>query len=272
MRKKTKPVRQPGARQFRDTPAARRECRARNGRWGRAPLTLPSRASSGEKSLHLQGAPVLDRFSNMGAAQRGCIIEIGDRPCHFEHAMIGPGRPVHLRHRGTQQLFTVARGRAECIDFPGAELAVGLALPGDLAIERLPHPQRDCLRRLAVGLADKVLMRQGSNLDLHVDPVQQRPRDLSLVTSDLIRRAAAFVGRVTEKAAGAWIHGGDQLKPGRKIRLPGGSGNRDAAGLQRFAQHLQHLSVEFRQLVQEQHAPVRQRNLTWPGNASAVVF
>ena len=41
-----------------------------------------------------------------------------------------------------------------------------------------------------------------------------------------------------------------------------GRGARDAdvTGFERLAQHFQHLAIEFRQLVEKQHAVMRQRN------------
>jgi hypothetical protein len=44
-----------------------------------------------------------------------------------------------------------------------------------------------------------------------------------------------------------------------------GAGNRDLAGLQRLAQRIEDTAIEFRQLVEEQHAVVGERDLAGLG-------
>ena len=43
-----------------------------------------------------------------------------------------------------------------------------------------------------------------------------------------------------------------------------GAGDRDLAGLERLAQRIQHLRLEFGQLVEKQHAIMRERYLSGP--------
>src|SRR5437773_5978590 len=59
--------------------------------------------------------------------------------------------------------------------------------------------------------------------------------------------------------ARAGVHRTDQLETRRIFGLARGARNRDPAGLERLAQGFEHLAVEFRQLVQKQHAVVRER-------------
>ena len=70
-------------------------------------------------------------------------------------------------------------------------------------------------------------------------------------------------------AAAAWVHGRDQLEPRRigDVRL--GARDGDPAGLQRLAQRLEDRAAEFRQLVEEQHAQMRERDLAGPRLAAA---
>ncbi len=63
----------------------------------------------------------------------------------------------------------------------------------------------------------------------------------------------------------AWVHGGNQLKARRIGYLRAGAGNGYFAGLDRLPQRIQHAPVKFRQLIQKQHAVMRQRNLSRPG-------
>src|SRR5258706_8292223 len=66
---------------------------------------------------------------------------------------------------------------------------------------------------------------------------------------------------MSEVPAGTGVHRTDQLEARRILGLARGARNGDAAGLERFAQGFEYLAVEFGQLVQEQHAVVRERYL-----------
>src|SRR5438874_10856765 len=70
-------------------------------------------------------------------------------------------------------------------------------------------------------------------------------------------------------AAGAGVHRTDQLESRRILGLACRARNRDAAGFERFAQGFEYLAVEFRQLVQKQHAVVRQRSFAGARIAAA---
>ena len=48
-----------------------------------------------------------------------------------------------------------------------------------------------------------------------------------------------------------------------------GARNRDLAVFQRLTQRVQHARIEFRQLIQKQHALVRQGDFAWPGAHAA---
>ena len=58
--------------------------------------------------------------------------------------------------------------------------------------------------------------------------------------------------------ARARIHGGNELKTGRKTALMTGTGDVNLTGFQGFAHHLEDASVELRQLVEKQHPVVCQ--------------
>ena len=66
---------------------------------------------------------------------------------------------------------------------------------------------------------------------------------------------------VAQVAAVARIHRGDELEARRKIGLARGARNGDASRLERLAQHLEDVAAEFRQLVEEEYAVVRERDL-----------
>ena len=61
--------------------------------------------------------------------------------------------------------------------------------------------------------------RQRRNLDLDVDAVQERPRQLAQIARGAFGRAAAATGGVAAPAARAGIHRGNELARGRKVGL-----------------------------------------------------
>ena len=74
---------------------------------------------------------------------------------------------------------------------------------------------------------------------------------------------------VAEVAAGAGVHRGDQHDVGGEADRAGGAGDGDAAFLERLAQDLEDVLAELRQLVEEEHAVVGERDLAGAGDAAA---
>ena len=107
------------------------------------------------------------------------------------------------------------------------------------------------------------------DFDVHVDPVQQRARYLAPVAPDLFNTAPAAPAVVAIMAAGAGVHGGDQLKPGRVFGLSCSPGNADFTCFQWLPQGFEDRAVELRQLIQEQDAVMRQRYLSRAGLTAA---
>ena len=80
---------------------------------------------------------------------------------------------------------------------------------------------------------------------------------------------AASAAGVAQIAAWAGIHRRDELEAGRKRRLARRARDMDAARFDRLAQHFEHPAVPFRQLVEEQHAVMGQRDFAGPRIAAA---
>lgn len=76
---------------------------------------------------------------------------------------------------------------------------------------------------------------------------------------------------VGEVAAGAGVHGRHEHEVRRVGERLGRAGDGHPAVFQGLAQHLQNVLLELRQLVQEQDAPVGERNLAGPGVDPAVI-
>src|SRR3954465_15841230 len=100
------------------------------------------------------------------------------------------------------------------------------------------HASAYLRRRLPPGHARELGVAQGRHLDLHVDTIEQRSRELAPVARDLVGRATTAAGVVSEVPAGAGIHGRDKLEVRRELGLACGARDRDTAGLERLAQGL----------------------------------
>src|SRR5712691_8518967 len=159
----------------------------------------------------------------------------------------------------SQQRASPLFRRAEALDFARAQPGVALALARKLSLVRsfnaLPHPSRV----LPATRVNEFVFAHGGHLDLDIDTIEERPRKLVTVAYHLIGRAAAFTAEMSQVSAGTGVHCADQLESRGILGLARGARNGDAAGLERFAQRFEHLPVELRQLVQKQHAVVRQR-------------
>ena len=69
------------------------------------------------------------------------------------------------------------------------------------------------------------------------------------------------MGGVVGVPARAWIHRRHQHETRGEITGRRGSGDRDVPIFKWLTHHLQHVAAEFRELVQEEHAAVRERDL-----------
>ena len=96
---------------------------------------------------------------------------------------------------------------------------------------------------------------------MEVDAVEQRSRHPRLIIGGAARRPAAGQRRIAQMAAAARVHRRDQLDPRREGDMGVGAGDADAAGLERLAQRIEHRPLEFGQLVEEQHAQMREADL-----------
>src|SRR5207344_3200497 len=97
-----------------------------------------------------------------------------------------------------------------------------------------------------------------------VEAVEQRAGELVAVAREPLRRAAALGGRVTAPAARAQVHRRDEHEAGRKDDASSGPRDRYEAVLQRLAQRLERRTLELGELVEEQHAAVREARLARP--------
>ena len=131
----------------------------------------------------------------------------------------------------------------------------------------LPH----LARRLAAPRRGQLLVFDARHLHMQIDAIHQRPADPLLVTGDHGAGARADVSRVAVEAAWARVLGRDQHEAGRVGDTARGARDRDLARqtFQRLAQHFDQPLAELRQLVEEEHAAMGQRDLARPGPLSS---
>jgi hypothetical protein len=180
-----------------------------------------------------------------------------------------PRRPSWAGRRGVQEAQCGGLERAVAVDVGALQRLVGTALArlGDLA--RGGHASADGRARFAWRGVEQFVRGDGQHLDVQVDAVEQRAAELALVAQHLVGRAAAGLAGRTQVSAGARIHGRDELEARREFGAARRAGDGDGAALQRLAQRLQRGARELRELVEEQHAVVRQRDLARPRRRSA---
>ena len=100
--------------------------------------------------------------------------------------------------------------------------------------------------------------------DDEVEAVEQRAGELVAERGEALRRARALGRRVAAPAAGHRFIVADELEARRERRPPPDAGDADDAVLERLPQRLERGSLELRQLVEEQHAAVREARLAGP--------
>ena len=92
--------------------------------------------------------------------------------------------------------------------------------------------------------------------------LEKRPGEARSVVRGAARRRPSRAGEagIERMAAATGVHRRDELYAGRVDDAVVGSRDRDRARLQRLAQAVEHLRLELRQLVKEEHAVMGERH------------
>lgn len=220
----------------------------------------------------LGGRAVLQRLGQVLAGNGRGAIEIGEGAGDLDDAVCGAQRQAEAFAGVFQPATVLHHQRAVATQALEIEKRVGAALAIELALAGLGHGFRGACTVLAAGLG--VVQRGGfaGDGEVQVDAVEQRAGELGAVALDLLRGATAWVGDVAQVAAGAGVHGGDQLETRREAHPVVGPGDDDLAAFQGLAQDLENLPVELRQLVEKQHALMGQGDFSGAGLAAAVTI
>lgn len=145
---------------------------------------------------------------------------------------------------------------------------IGFALPRDLPRARLLYSCADNAAGIAQAFGLQLTLAQASHRHMHIDSIEQWPRDLIAVAFYLIRGAAAAVGIAAMVATGARIHRGDQLEASRKAGLVARARNPHLATFEWLTQYFQYFPWKFGQFIEEEYSRMRERNLPRLGIAA----
>jgi len=147
----------------------------------------------------------------------GGAFEVGDGAGDLEDAVVGPRTHVHAFHGVAQLLQAGGVGLGVFVQEGRGHLGVAVDAGFVLEAAFLQHPGGDDALAdsgtgFAWGLAGHLLEIDGLHLDLQVDAVEQRARNLAHVVGALILVADALLLGVAIVPARARIHRGHEHK------------------------------------------------------------
>jgi len=162
---------------------------------------------------------VLDGFSHVFGQDLIDCFEIGNRARDPQDPVVGASRKPEARNCVLHQLFAFPVQFAKAADRARGHLGVAEDAEGLQAAElmrpRPENPVADGGRFFAPFVLGQVFVFHGRNLDVEIDPVEQRTGDAGKVALDQGRRTAAFVQGVSVKTARVRIH---ILAPDARLR------------------------------------------------------
>ena len=242
---------------------------------------------AGGKKLHIGAevggtveVAVSDGFHDVVVEDVGGAFEVGDGAGDFEDAVVGSRAHVHALHGVLQLLQAGGVGLGVFVQQGRGHLGVAVDAGFVLEAALLQHPGGDDalanggtgfarglaghLPTASVGCASAMLKRvwhcarlaqqlveiDGLDLDLQVDAVEQRARNLAHIMRALVLVADALLRGVPIVPARAWIHRGHEHERRGVFGRILGSANGNHPVLQRLPHHLKHTSIEFRQFIQ----------------------
>jgi len=226
-----------------------------------APLDIANRIGRHTTLEARVETSILYRFRDVlggdgGAGSRSAMVE--DTQHRDKRAPRAAGGRAHA-----QELIAVPVGRAMTVYLTRAEEGIGFVLARKLRLVCLRHAAAIALDA-SPGTAPQALLRAAralpSLMSMRSQAAPTRDRDNGRcvfsgvqrqreVRSPQCRKGKGSLRRRAENALGT--------APGARARA-----DRDEAGFERLAQRFQNIAVEFRQLIEEQDAVVRQRDLT----------
>ena len=197
-----------------------------------------------------------------GSRHDRLVGQVGDRPSDAQDPVDAACRPAGRLGQVGQDAPGVGPERSGIGHLATRELPVQastVARPG-------PRPGRcdaagDGTGGLGWLLRDELTWLDTAHLDAQIETIEERTADAPDVALGLPWRTGAASLWVAVEAAAAGVHGRDDLDPSRIAHVPACPDDGDFTLLERLAQGVEHVPVELRELVEEERAPVRERDL-----------
>lgn len=216
-----------------------------------------------------QRAPILHRLGHVRLLHGFGGRQVGNGARHLQGAVRAACRPAQPRGGGVQEAERGGLQRRMAVDRRARQRLVRRALAGDGAFAGRDDACTDVGGRFARRGVEQLPRRDRRHLHVQVDAVEQRAAELALVAGHLVGRAAAGLEGGAEVAAGARVHGRDELEARGELGPARGARDGDRAGLQWLAQGFEGGAGELGELIQKKNPLVRQRNLARPWRRSA---
>lgn len=168
--------------------------------------------------MPVQGA-VLYRFGYVAGIDLIFLGQVRNGPSDFKDPIAGPGRQTESINSRLKQGFRLPIQFTKRFHFTAPHLGIAIdfsagAKAFDLALASFCDTPANSSGRLGCWDLHKVLIRYSRHLQVQINTIQQRARDLGMISTNFAWRTTAVVFRIRMVAAGAWIHGGNQHKRG----------------------------------------------------------
>ena len=153
--------------------------------------------------------PILDRLGEVLLADALAPLQVGNGPGNLKDA--GEGAGGEAESVGDQLQHSVAGGVQFAVLPEVASVHLGVAVdlrplePVDLDVTGTFHPAGDGRGTFRLAPVGQVAVADRRDLDVDVDPVEERPGDPGAVALEHDRGAGALVGDVPQVAAGTGV-------------------------------------------------------------------
>lgn len=220
------------------------------------------------RSVHRRSSPVAERFGNVNACHALRARKIGKRAGDAEDTVVAARGEAHGFGGLHKELPARVIGRGGVFEQFAVRFRIGADtvrfIAGGLQCAGSGDARGDFGRAFGGRRQREIGGGNGFDLDVQVDAVEERPGELGLIIRRAARRAGAGERGVAEVPAAAWVHRGDQLHARGVGDMKRGARDADFAGFERLTQRIECLALELRQFIEEQHAEMREADLTGP--------
>lgn len=214
---------------------------------------------------------VLNRLGDMGGFDGVGLGKVGDGPGKFENSMEGPCRKLEAfdcsceerRGIGREPLLNEGAYLGGIHFGVHAERDAGLHKALTLTMSGAGNASSHSGREFGPARSDELLVINPRDVDEHVDAVEQRSGDATLVPAYELQRAATLSRRVAEVTAGARVHCRHEHEVGRKRGRKPSPTDGDHTVLQGLAQDFEYLRRELWELIEEEHSTMAECYFAW---------